>query len=85
MKSLLNQNESRLSDLESEEGVFDLNDNLSTYVGLLHKRAKLKTFNGFSVEFFIKDPILDIGYIISEPLWILNSLNYSPYSFIKIN
>ena len=85
MKSLLNQNESRLSDLESEEGVFDLNDNLSTYVGLLHKRAKLKTFNGFSAEFFIKDPILDIGYIISEPLWILNSLNYSPYSFIKIN
>lgn len=85
MKSLLNQNESRLSDLESEEGIFELNDNLSTYVGLLHKRAKLKTFNGFSAEFFIKDPILDIGYIISEPLWILNSLNYSPYSFIKIN
>ena len=85
MKSLLNQNESRLSDLESEEGIFDFNDNLSTYIGLLNKRAKLKTFNGFSADFFIKDPILDIGYIISEPLWIINSLNYSPYSFIKIN
>ena len=85
MKSLLNQNESRLSDLESEEGIYNLNDNLSTYIGLLNKRAKLKNFNGFPADFFFKDPILDIGYIISEPLWILNSLNYSPYGFIKIN
>ena len=86
MKSqLLNQNESRLSDLESEEGIFDFNDNLSTYVGLLNKRVNLKNYNGFPADFFIKDPILEIGYIISEPLWILNSLNYLPYGFIKIN
>ena len=86
MKSqLINQNESRLSDLESEEGIFDFNDNLETYIGLLNKRAKLKNYNGFSADFYIKDSILDIGYIISEPLWVLNSLNYSPYGFIKIN
>ena len=86
MKSqLINQNESRLSDLESEEGIFDFNDNLATYIGLLNKRAKLKNYNGFSADFYIKDSILDIGYIISEPLWVLNSLNYSPYGFIKIN
>ena len=86
MKSqLINQNESRLSDLESEEGIFDFNDNLATYNGLLNKRAKLKNYSGFPADFYIKDPILDIGYIISEPLWVLNSLNYSPYGFIKIN
>ena len=81
----INQNESRLSDLESEEGIFDFNDNLSTYIGLLNKRDHLKNYNGFSADFFIKDPILDIGYIISVPLWIVNSLNYSSYGFIKIN
>ena len=61
MKSLLiNQNESRLSDLESEEGIFDFNDNLATYIGLLNKRTRLKNYNGFSADFFTKDPILDI-------------------------
>ena len=86
MKSqLINPNESRLSDLESEEGIFDFNDNLSTYIGLLNKRANLKNYNGFPADFFIKDPILDIGYIISEPVWIINSLNYSSYGFIKVN
>ena len=86
MKSqIINQNESRLSDLESEEGIFDFNDNLSTYIGLLNKRENLKNYNGFTADFFIKDPILDIGYIISQPLWIINSLNYSSYGFIKVN
>ncbi len=86
MKSqIINPNESRLSDLESEEGIFDFNNNLSTYIGLLNKRTNLKNYNGFPSDFFIKDPILDIGYIISEPLWIINSLNYSSYGFIKIN
>ena len=86
MKSqIINQNESRLSDLESEEGIFDFSDNLSTYIGLLNKRSSQKNYNSISTNFFIKDPILEIGYIISEPLWILNSLNYTPYGFIKIN
>ena len=86
MKSqIINQNESRLSDLESEEGIFDFSDNLSTYIGLLNKRSSHKNYNSISTNFFIKDPILEIGYIISEPLWILNSLNYTPYGFIKIN
>jgi len=86
MKSqIINQNESRLSDLESEEGIFDFSDNLSTYIGLLNKRSSQKNYNSISTNFFIKDPILEIGYIISEPLWILNSLNYNPYGFIKIN
>ena len=86
MKSqIINQNESRLSDLESEEGIFDFSDNLSTYIGLLNKRSSQKNYSSISTNFFIKDPILEIGYIISEPLWILNSLNYTPYGFIKIN
>ena len=78
-------NESKLSDLESEEGIFDFNDNLTTYVELLNKRINLKNYYGFPADFYIKDQILEIGYIISEPLWIINSLNYSPYGFIKIN
>ena len=78
-------NESKLSDLESEEGIFDFNDNLTTYIELLNKRINLKNYYGFQADFFIKDQILEIGYIISEPLWIINSLNYSPYGFIKIN
>ena len=87
MKSqLININDSKLSDLESEEGIFDINDNnISTYIAMLNKSSKLKKNNGFPADFFIKDPILDIGYIISEPLWILNSLNYSPYGYIHIN
>ena len=87
MKSqLININDSKLSDLESEEGIFDINDNnISTYIAMLNKSSKLKKNNGFPADFFIKDPILDIGYIISEPLWILNSLNYSPYGYIQIN
>ena len=78
-------NESKLSDLESEEGIFDFNDNLTTYIELLNKRINMKNYHGFPADFYTKDPILDIGYIISEPLWIINSLNYSPYGFIKIN
>ena len=45
MKSqIINQNESRLSDLESEEGIFDFSDNLSTYIGLLNKRSSQKNY-----------------------------------------
>ena len=43
-------NESKLSDLESEEGIFDFNDNLATYVELLNKRINLKNYYGFPAE-----------------------------------
>ena len=77
-------NDSKLSDLESEESPFELNDNLKIYLELINKKAKLNTNEGFPSDFFIKDPILDIGYIISNPLWIINSTNYSPYGYINI-
>ena len=77
-------NDSKLSDLESEEIPIELNDNIKIYIDLLNKREKLKTSEGFPADFFIKDPILDIGYIISNPLWIVNSTNYSPYGYINI-
>ena len=77
-------NDSKLSDLESEESPFELNDNLKIYLELINKKAKLNTNEGLPSDFFIKDPILDIGYIISNPLWIINSTNYSPYGYINI-
>ena len=77
-------NDSKLSDLESEEIPIELNDKIKIYIDLLNKREKLKTSEGFPADFFIKDPILDIGYIISNPLWIVNSTNYSPYGYINI-
>ena len=39
----ININDSKLSDLESEEGIFDINDNnISTYIAMLNKSSKLK-------------------------------------------
>ena len=76
--------DSKLSELESEEVPLELNDNIKIYLDLLSKRAKLKTSEGIPAEFYIKDSILDIGYIISYPLWIVNSANYSPYGYINI-
>ena len=78
-------NDSKLSDLESEERPYDLNDNLQTYIEILNKRPQLKTKDGLLVDFYNKDKILDIGYIVSSPLWIVNSANYSPYGYIYIN
>ena len=80
----LTMNDSKLSDLESEENPLELNDNIKIYIDLLNKREKLKTSEGLLADFFLKDPILDIGYIISYPLWIINSTNYSPYGYINI-
>ena len=77
-------NDSRLSALESEDQAIELNDNLAAYIKLLNERPQFKTSEGYIVDFYLKDPILDIGYIISNPLWIINSINYSPYGFINI-
>ena len=77
-------NDSKLSDLESEEIPLELNDNIKIYIDLLNKRENLKTREGIPANFFIKDPILDIGYIIGYPLWIINSTNYYPYGYINI-
>ena len=78
-------NDSKLSELESEEGAYELNNDLRTYMEILNKRAQFKTKDGLLADFYNKDPILDIGYIISYPLWIINSTNYSPYGYININ
>ena len=47
-------NESKLSDLESEEGIFDFNNNLTTYIELLNKRINMKNYHGFPSEFYTK-------------------------------
>ena len=78
-------NDSKLSELENEEDGYEYNDNLRTYVQIINKREKLKTNEGYLVDFYTKDPILDIGYIINYPLWIVNSNNYMPYAYININ
>ena len=78
-------NDSKLSALESEDQQNELNDNLGAYIDILNKRPQLRTSEGYIADFYLKDPILDIGYIISNPLWIINSMNYSPYGFININ
>ena len=78
-------NDSKLSELENEEGPYQINDNLQTYIEILNKRPNFKTKDGLIVDFYKKDPILDIGYIISYPLWIVNSVDYSPRGYIYIN
>ena len=84
MKSAI-LNDSELSEFENEEEPYELNENLRAYHDILNKRPELKTNEGYLVDFFNRDPILDIGYIVSNPLWIVNSTNYSPYGYININ
>ena len=78
-------NDSKISDFENEEEPYELNDNIRTYHEILNKRPQLRNNNGNLVDFFSRDPILDIGYIVSNPLWVVNSNNYSPYGYININ
>ena len=75
-------NNSKISDLESEEGPNDL---VRAYLDIIDKMPKLKESKEDSCYFYKKDSILDIGYIISLPLWVLNSSNYAPYGYININ
>ena len=73
-----NVNDSKISALEIEENVNS--ESLAIYKSLLESSKKDNPLS----DFFLKDPSLDIGYILTNPLIILNSKDYTTYGQIKI-